>query len=344
MGRQDLCHPITHGPADTLYDAVVTSMLLRVLTAIQLTRLTMALGAVSNIWFVILITRADQQYHSLPVHTMPLGMSLAAGAGVAIGLFAYGAALNDLLDVRHDTTFEPERPIPAGRIRPGQAVVATVAALILAVLASLVFATTWAPIITLALASMILFYNTVGKHVPGAGIVTVGLIYAGHMFIANHQLGFTLPVWLILTHTMAIALAVHQLEDKRPVLSRRSLLGISAGWLFWSGVIIGIGLDDLALWPEHRSLVNLGWPLMAVAAFAVVIHWKTRHSGPRSASEKLKRYGAMWQGLFDASWLLALGLHGPAAGLGMLALVSFVAMTVLKELAGLSGRPLAYRA
>lgn len=319
-------------------------MLLRILTTIQLTRLTMAIGAVSNIWFVILYTRADAQYHALPVHSMPLGISLAAGAGVAVGLFAYAAALNDLLDVRHDSAFEPQRPLPAGRIRPAQAVVATVAALILAVLASLVFATTWAPILTLTLAALILFYNTAGKFVPGAGIVTVGLIYAGHMFIANHQLSFTLPIWLIMTHTMTIALAVHQLEDKRPVLSRRSLLGISAGWLFWSGVVIGIGLEERALWPDDLPLWNLGWPLLAMAAFAIVIRWKTRRVGSRAASEKLKRYGAMWQGFFDAAWLLALGLHGAAAGLGTLALFGFAATTLLKELSGVSGRPLAYRA
>jgi 4-hydroxybenzoate polyprenyltransferase len=43
--------------------------------------------------------------------------------------------LNDVLDVRHDSAFSPERPIPAGRIKVGQAIIVTVSALIVAVIA-----------------------------------------------------------------------------------------------------------------------------------------------------------------------------------------------------------------
>ena len=103
--------------------------------AVQLTRLTIAFGAVSDLWFVVLLTRAHDEYNYLPVFDdMPLPAALFAVAVVAIGLFAYGASLNDVLDVRHDSAFSPDRPIPAGRIRPAQAIVVTVGALIVAVL------------------------------------------------------------------------------------------------------------------------------------------------------------------------------------------------------------------
>ena len=97
----------------------------------------MAFGAVSDVWFVILLTRAGRdEYELVEVSQMPLGAALLAGAVVAIGLFAYGASLNDVLDMRHDSAFSPDRPIPAGRIKLGQAIVVTVGALIIAVLAA----------------------------------------------------------------------------------------------------------------------------------------------------------------------------------------------------------------
>ena len=68
------------------------------------------------------------------VAALPLPAALLAGAVIAVGLFAYGASLNDVMDVRHDATFTPDRPIPAGRIGHAQAMVVTVGSLIVAVL------------------------------------------------------------------------------------------------------------------------------------------------------------------------------------------------------------------
>ena len=65
--------------------------LLRIITAVQLTRLTMAFGAVSDVWFVILLTHTDPQYAHAEVNSINLWLALLAGAVVAVGLFAYGA-------------------------------------------------------------------------------------------------------------------------------------------------------------------------------------------------------------------------------------------------------------
>ncbi len=171
-------------------------LILKILTAIQLTRLTIAFGAVSDLWFVILFTQARGEYTHVDIHSMPLAFALAAGAIVAIGLFAYGAALNDVLDVRHDTTFRPDRPIPAGRIKVVQAIIVTVGALIVAVLAAAGMAPS-AVYIALFAAAGLLFYNATGKYIPSVGVITIGLVHAAHMFIPNHDLSFTLPVWLV---------------------------------------------------------------------------------------------------------------------------------------------------
>jgi hypothetical protein len=320
----------------------VKALIVKLTTAIRLTRLTMAFGAISDVWFVILLTRADALYIDLEVSRMPLAVALIAGAVVATGLFAYGASLNDVLDVRHDSTFSPHRPIPAGRIRLGQAIVVTVASLIITVVAA-------APMGRLALwimllvAAAILFYNAAGRFIPAVGLVTIGLIHAGHMLIPNAHLSFTLPVWLVMTHAMGVGAAVHVLEDKRPRLGPRSVAGIAAGWLFWSTLVIGYGAARGGIWPPGTPVWTLIWPATAVAGFLVISVWKAGAVHGAAAAEKLKRYGAMWQALYGAAWLMALGLEVQAAWLGAVAIAGFAVMTAIKEITGLSGRPVVYR-
>ena len=167
----------------------MSRFLMRILTAIQLTRLTIAFGAVSDIWFIILLTRAEPRYTHIQVHNLPIGLSLLAGAVLALGLFAHGAALNDLLDLQHDSAFSPDRPIPAGRIRIGQAVVITIGALLMAFLGASILGV-WAVLLTLLMAAGLLFYNTAGKFIPAVGFTTIGLLYVVHMLIPNHELSF----------------------------------------------------------------------------------------------------------------------------------------------------------
>lgn len=320
--------------------------LIRLAIAIQLTRLTIAFGAVSDIWFVILVTRGNPDYAGrVPAHDLDPWISLACGAIVAIGLFAYGAALNDILDLRHDRTFSPDRPLPAGRIRLGQAVIVCVTALLVAVLASIVFGQ-WSIGITLLTAAGLLFYNATGKYIPPVAVVTVGLVHAAHMFIPNASLHFTLPVWMVMTHAMAIGLCVHVLEEKRPRLHRRSILMVAIGWTFWSALVLGLGgWSPPGGWPDRASLLALWAPLLAIASFIAVATWKVRRvDNATAAAEKLRRYGAMWQSLYGAAWLLVLDLRTEAAFIGLFAIAGFAVMTILKELIGYSGAPLRYRA
>ena len=317
--------------------------ILRILTAIQLTRLTMAFGAISDLWLVILITRArTEPPRDIAVYDMPLSVALTIGATIAIGMFAYGASLNDVLDARHDSAFSPDRPIPAGRIRAGQAIVMTVGSLLIAVLAGQAFGP-WALQLTLITAVGILFYNAAGKFIPGVGVITIGVVHATHMLIPNVQLDFTWPVWFVMTHAMAIGLAAYVLEGKRPRISNKAVIAIGIGWLFWSVLIIGWGVSRSGWWPTDRSVLNLLWPLCAMIAFFFVVRWKTAGVKRLVAAEKLKRYGAMWQGLYSAMWLFALGLQTQGVWLTIFAFCGFAVMTFLKEMMGQVNRPLTYR-
>jgi len=335
--------------------AAVRPVAARILDAFQLTRLSLAFGAVCELWLVTLLTRADPRYVHLPVYHMPLWKALFATGLVAIGLFAFAASLNDLLDIRHDRQFSPERPLAAGRIRTSSAAMVSFAALMMAVVAASVLGEA-ALVLTVAVAAAILFYDAIGKHIPSVGIVTIGLAHAANMFIPNWTMTFTLPVWWSMSHAVAIAASVHRIEDKRPYFGMRRILSLVAAWLFWSAVLLGGGAFSSAgsaggFWPRisrgdqlvGSGPIGLVWPVLALAAFLLLVRAKVAgHPGP-VGSEKLRRYGAMWQAVYAAAWLMAAGLHAEALGMAVLAVAGLVAMTLLKEINGLSGRPVGWR-
>jgi len=82
----------------------------RAIPILRLARVSTAFAAVSNVWFVILWSRAHEfEQRSGPVWEMPLVVLLLAGGAMAVGMYAFGAALNDLLDVSRDRAFKRPR-------------------------------------------------------------------------------------------------------------------------------------------------------------------------------------------------------------------------------------------
>ncbi len=336
--------PAAPSPPPGAYHRLVRRFLQRFLTAAQLTRFTLAYGAIADVWLVLLLSRADPAYNDLPVDSMPIVLAMAAALAVAVGLFAFGASLNDVLDARHDRTFSPDRPIPAGRIRPQQAVVVVSVCLAFATFAASAFGVSGVAITTFT-ALGIVFYNLVGRYVPSIGFVTIGLVHATHMAIPNYHFMFTLPIWLSMTHATTIAILVHRLEDKRPAATLRDYLATAAGWLTWSFIILGWGYWQAGgAWPMgHDPWPGLIWPMVAVAAFVLVARIKTVGQPGPVASEKLRRYGAMWQSLYAVTWFGALGLWKQAAILGGVAAGGFLAMTAFKEITILMAAPVGWR-
>ena len=116
------------------------------------------------------------------------------------------------------------------------------------------------------------------------------------------------------------------------------------GWIICSMILLYAGASQgEGLWPDDTSVLGAIYPIMAVLAFAVVGWWKATGVTGKAAAEKLKRYGAMWQALYGAAWLMALGLYAEAAWIGAFAVAGFVVMTMIKEITGLSDRPVAFR-
>src|SRR5262245_43319137 len=216
--------------------------LLRLAPVLHPTRVTTAFAAVANAWFIILWTRASYPKELGPdaLTDRPLWLLLVAGAVNALGLFTYGAALNDLLDLRRDRTLHPERPLPTGAISLEWAVGVVVGTFMTAVVGASMLGME-AVLLTVLIASAILFFHGAGKFIPALGLVLLGLIYAGHMVVPNLHISFVWPVWLVMTHSLAVGGVTHVIGRKVPSVSRRATVAAVTGWAFWSAVMLSSG-------------------------------------------------------------------------------------------------------
>ena len=166
------------------------------------------------------------------------------------------------------------------------------------------------------------------------------------MMIANVELAFTIPIWLIFTHTVVVACLVHTLEEKRPILNRKGFLVIGIGWIAWSALILGMGASrgsSGGFLPENFGFSTLLLPLIAVIGFAAFAGQKVKNVKRSVAAEKLKRYGSMWQSIYAATWLAGCGLWPEAFGMAVFAILGLLVMTILKEVNGLGTSPVGYR-
>lgn len=318
--------------------------LARLLSALQLVRLSLALGAVGELWFAVLLARSDPSASALPVAGMTLFESLTVATIVAIGLYAFGASLNDVLDFRHDSAFSPDRPIPSGRIRSGQAVIVAMGALMIAVSCAVLFGRD-ALLTTVIVAAVILFFNAAGKHFPGMGLLLVGIIHAGHMLIPDQAPIIMLPAWLAMVHAIVVRAVAYRLEEKRPAISGQAVLGVLLGLAIATGVLLSRGRAlDASAWPGPISITQMLWPIGAIALFLIVARLKTRGIPPSAAAEKLLRYGSLWQVVYGFAWMAMLGQWSAAGWLALLAIGGFATLLILREAVSLVLRPPTYRA
>jgi len=331
-------------------------LLLRMAPILRLTRVSKAFAAAANLWFVVLWTRGvPEEFAAAPVQLResPLWLLLSGGFVAGVGLYAYGAALNDVLDRRRDRTLRPDRPLASGQVSAEWAVTAVAVTLIAAVLGSTVFGVSGV-VLTLVLGLAILVFNVAGKFVPGVGLLLLSVVYAGHMLVANPWLRFLWPTVLVMSHAILVAVLAHALERKSPPISGRAGVLLLVGW----GVVLGV-----LVWAGHARSVLEGeswgasvyplwldpwggavWPILLSLVFVLLVARRIRKVGPGArVAEKINRYGAVWLPLYGVAWLLGEGLFVEAGILGALALVALLGLTVLREAYSLAEQPIGYR-
>ncbi|MEM9166585.1 MAG: UbiA family prenyltransferase [Planctomycetota bacterium] len=322
-------------------------LLQRSASVFRLTRVTGAFAAVANVWFVIVWTRAvPAEPGTAELTNQPLWASLAGGALTALGLYAFGATLNDVVDAKRDRTLRPDRPLPAERVSVELAITLAVGTLLTAVLGSLVLGRD-AAVLTSVVAVAITAYNVFGRFVPAVGLPILSVIYAGHMLVPNAGLVFVWPVLLVLTHALLIGLASHLLDRRLTRLSARALACAISGWglcasaLLWSA---SQRSEAGGLWPAWVPAESLWWVAGSIGALLVMCVRRVvrLHRGPRSA-EKIRRYGALWPAFYACAWLIGTGRLDAAWPLIGLAVAGLLGMTILREAYALVEEPIEYR-
>jgi len=323
-------------------------LLVHITPYLQLARVTTAFAAVGNTWFVILWTRSNEQELSTMAILQQERWLLVLGGGAnAVGLYAFGVCLNDILDARRDRSLRPDRPVASGELSQAAAASAVAATLILAVLGATVFGKA-GTLLTLALAVAILVFNAAGKFVPAIGLVLLGLILAGQMMVPNVHLRFLWPVWLVMTHAMIVAGVRHWLARKVPPISRRAIVTAFAGWLVWSAVLLALGYSRRGVppwwWPAWVPVMAGVIPALLAGLYAVASVRRVRAlgAGPRAA-EKIGRYGALWITLYACGWLFGARLWEAGSILAVLTIAGVLGMTILREWYTALENPLGYR-
>ena len=316
----------------------------RIIAAVELSRLPVAFGAVANVWLMVLLARTDPRLATSNVATMPVWQALIGALMLAVGFMAFGAALNDFLDAKHDRTFSPDRPLPAGLIAPRRAMQLAVIALCVGVLGAIPFGTS-ALLCAMLLAALILIYDAFAKHVPALGIVIAGLATAVSMFAPCVEATALLPVWIAMSQTMGVGLLAYQLADKRPQLSRRAVLLGAMGWIFWSAALFALGSsrNDGALLFPWKNAADLTVPAITVVACALIGVWKLRSIRGVRAAEKLLRYGSLWKSLVAAAWMFAADLRTEATIVAGIAIAIFAMLAILRETRPLLSEPTTWR-
>jgi UbiA prenyltransferase family len=292
-----------------------------------LVRPEVLLALVSALWLMTFLGHYIEPETRGNASLVGLGLwgALGLSAVIAVGLGLFMMALNDALDARHDRAFEPDRPIPSGRVTQRAAFGLAMAGLLAALAAAVAFGPL-SIILALVAAGAIVFYNFAGRFVPAVGIITLGLVIGITALIPNPRLAFAWPILLMMTHTIAAATVRHWLAGKRPVLTPVNGWGILVGWVFWSLVVLMlIRVRDEGIEHEGVGLIWIG-PTIAAAVFSLIT-WlilgpsTLAPSARRGTAARFTKLTTVWLIVFNASWLMSAGLWWQ--GLIVLSLLAF---------------------
>lgn len=325
----------------------------RVSPALQLSRISTAFSALTNAIFMVLWTRSipperEAADAALTAAGSVWPMLMAAGV-YSLGMFAYAASLNDLIDARRDATHHPSRPLPVGAIRSNAAVLFTV----LALLSSIAGATWLGPDSTraaIATAVLILVYNATFKFLPAFSFTTIGLIHAAHMYTVNPSVQSIWPIILIQIHTTAASAAAHVVARRRPRVTPIGWCVIALGVALWVSIILTVTrFSNETLWPDWLSPAAFVGPLLLSGLFVGFTTLKLKNvNRGRTAAEKLSRYAAVWTPLYATAWCFSLASEFPALGdaglvLAGIGLAGLVGVTMLREVFAVVEHPVGYR-
>lgn len=325
----------------TLYS--MRERLARILALAELARAELAAAAIGNTWLMLMLGFALEPERVDP-RAAELGEAAALGlaAVMAVGVVVCAMALNDVLDVKHDRAFAPDRALPSGRLSVGAAVTLAMVSLLVGLSAAWGLGQ-YSTLAAVVAGAGVLFYNLAGRYVPAVGAVSLGLVTAVLMLAAHPRTGLTWPIVLAMTHAMAAGALRQALSGRRPRWQGADTWLALAGWAFWTLLVVTLTQS------AGGATVGPAWmwvgPAVAAGGYAVAVAavMATSPQG-RSRARRVTWLGGWWMMVLAAGWLAGARLWGAAGVVLLLAAASAGWGGLMRWLASrLDPRPVRYR-
>lgn len=194
---------------------------------------------------------------------------LAAGA-VALLLYMFGLADNDIVGAEEDKTHAPKRPIPSGDITLAQAKIARAACLVLAVAGSALclMPPVWWCVAALLIAGILLYNRHKGKW-PLFGLLAMGLC-RGLSLLAGAAAMWTVAPGTLFSPAVLVAVAgwTAYISAVTWLASKEHQADAPMPWYrFLPGLTVFIPMAALATYPRRS------WPLIAVCSLCAYGIW-----------------------------------------------------------------------
>jgi len=324
----------------------------RVLPLLQLTRLALVFTAIADGWCNLLLFARLQPGRGVSIFDALGPKPFLLTAGISVGLYAFGMALNDLIDRRRDLSIAPNRPLPSGRISPATAQLLCIGLVVMALLCGF-FYSRLEPVGPLSLvlvvftAMLIVFYDLAGKYLVTPGLITLGLIRFFHSLIAAPQMPVLWHSLLLLDHIAIVSMVAYGWEQKRPALRNRHrwlLIGALAILnLMVIGLVLARRLDRMPASVALRFEPGLLLPAIALAGFwTIAVFIRATADTPRHAGQRLMLTGLLWLIVYDAAFVagyVSLAWAGVIALLLPIAYLSVLTMRWWSTIVSLTQRP-----
>lgn len=315
----------------------------------QQTRIISVIAWVSNIWLVILWTRAIEAERNAAASDLiggDLPATLLAGAlvGIGISVFSLHTEVNPAPhhpSARDPGTGEGGQPAqvhpPPSRVSGSLSLIVCFFGAALLGQQPVLFAT--------VVAALLLLKGLIARRSEAIALLLLGACAAGPALIPNADLRFLWPVWLVMTHTLVAGGLMRTLMRSR---ARLDLPRFLAGGIGWAGVTLLLAALSIArtgtLWPgwvQEEAGILAGAMAVGFVAFALL---RSRKPESRARNEeKVARYSALWPVFYAPMWTLGQGLRDETFILAGLAVFALISMMILRELFGLIEEPVGYR-
>ena len=288
---------------------------------------------IANACFIVLWTKSIPEEASTgALADLSLWTALVCASLMSLGLYVFAVAMNDVMDVRRDRAFNPDRPLASGRLSVEAAFATVVGALLLAIAGATPLGSV-SVLLTLALAAAITVWNTLARNIPAATLVLLATIVTAYLLAININIRFLWPIWVISTHLICAAAVAHVYAHKVPRFSPRAAVFVVLACVGASAAFATISyLREGAVWPAWVSPWSALAVILIAFAFIEFIRRRALASADRvRGAERIWRYASLWPGFYAVAWLALNGQSRAALGMGALITACFAAMITLRE-------------